>query len=94
MAAQASTEIVVHRQLIRCRQASPNALGMGQDFPQQKSQSWQQLRKHLTAGGVTHRLQLQHTRICFGFIVLCSKRPFSNVQYLAELLTTAARNRR
>ncbi len=51
----ASTEIVVQRQLIRCPAGSPNVLGTGPEFRQQKSQPWQQFRKFLTSGGVTHR---------------------------------------
>ena len=62
--AQANTEIVVHRQWIRCPAGSPNVQNTGPENPQQKSQSWQQLRKHLTCGGVT----LRRTLATNGFI--------------------------
>ncbi len=39
----------MQRQLIRCPAGNPNVQDTGQDFRQQKSQSWQQLRKHLTS---------------------------------------------
>ena len=64
MASQASTVIAVHRQWIPCPAGSPNVQGTGQENRRQKSQSWQQLRKHRTCGGVTRRRTLAN---CFAW---------------------------
>ena len=50
-----------------CGQA-PNVQDTEQDFRPQKSQPWQQIRKHLTCGGVTRRRRKRNLRNCVGSI--------------------------